>query len=219
MLLNGHELEGVVSGSNDARQGLLGELAPGPDFLLGLSHARVDLVDERCDGFASEARVLPREGCFRVPDLGVEDESGGVLHDPPGPDRDAVALAAAPVDPQAEEIAVAQRFFRQAQLPDAVLVFARECKRLRFLPAGRIPDKKDAGGVRRPLPENPLVPAQVQPEVLMPRGEIGQGQPAARQAFLRRIDEAEPAADAVGIGLKHRVAANHALDDSLNGQG
>ncbi len=219
VLLNGHELDGVVSGRGDARQYLLGELAPGPDFLLGLSHSEMDFVDERCDGLAPEARVAPREGCFRAPDLGVEDEGGRVLHNPPGPGRDAVALAVLPVELQAVEIAVAQGFFGEPQLPDPLGVRALELEERLFVPSGRISDEEEAGGVRGPFPQHPLVPLQVQPEVLMPRGEIGQGQPAARQAFLRRVDETEPAADAVGIGLKNRVAVNHALDDSLNGQG
>ncbi len=157
VLLNGHELDGVVAGAHDARQNCGGELAPGPDFLLSLGHADVDLVDERCRGRPAKVRVAPGIGRGGAPDLGVEDQGFGVLNDPAGEGRDTVAAPPRPVDAQPVEVAVPQQALRQAQLPDVPGLLALERETFQFLPAGRVPDQENPLGIRRPLAQDPLV--------------------------------------------------------------
>jgi hypothetical protein len=121
MLLDGHELNGVVPGGNDSRQDLPGKLAPGSDFFRILGHAGVNLVYQRWAGRPLEMGIPPPVGLIRRPYLGVEDQRFRVLHHPAGIGRDAVAPASVPVDAKAKQVPMMKYVGRQAQFPLPVI--------------------------------------------------------------------------------------------------
>ena len=99
VLLNRHQLQRVVSGGDDARQHVIGELPPAADFFFGLGHSGMSFIDERGLPAASKFRVPPCVGPFGAPDLGIEDEGLRVLNHAPGIGRNSVPLPARPAEP------------------------------------------------------------------------------------------------------------------------
>ena len=211
VLLDGHELNGVVTRRGDAGEDAIGELLPGADLFLLLRHAGVDFVDQRGGILAAVVRMPPAIGLRRVPDLGVEDQRRAVLDHAARPGRDAVARSARPVHPQAVVLVVLQPIPRQPQFPDARLAPADELEFRQRLPVRGIADQKNPFGVRGPLAQDPLVPVQVQAEVLVARGEVGERDAAAGQARFGRGHAHQSPLDRLGIGREQGVAGDDAL--------
>ena len=91
MLLDGHELDGVVAGLVDAGEDVVGEFSVGMGAGLLAGHAGVGLVDERRfdDGWIEV--VFPNVRFRRAPDLAGIVVGGGILHCAGDGGREAVA--------------------------------------------------------------------------------------------------------------------------------
>ena len=175
VLLHGHELQRCCSRLRRCAAGLSRvNSAPGPDFFLGLGHARVDFVDERRLGFAPEAPVLPLEGCvqgrqtwalkMRVAGSWTTRRVQAGMRSPRPPGQYTFKRYRSPW----------RRVFlgsRSSQTPSAFLRLNSHGGL--FLPSGAVADEKDAGGVWRPFSQDPLVVLEVQAEILVAGGEIG----------------------------------------------
>ena len=73
MLLNRHQLDGVVPQIPDAGQHVVRKLPVGTDAFLILAHADMGFVDQRRPGhLGHEGRVCPFKRFLRNPDLGAE---------------------------------------------------------------------------------------------------------------------------------------------------
>ena len=97
MLLNGHNLDSVISQVDDAWQHLGAEFIIGANRLLLLRHADVALIDEQRVAAWLETACAPLIGLLGRPHLSGKDMGRGVLHHARGVGRDALALASAPV--------------------------------------------------------------------------------------------------------------------------
>ena len=101
MLLDGHELECVVSGCGDPRQNMLGEFIKRPRPLPFLGHAHMALVNKNRIRRYLEIPILPDIRVRRMPDLGIENQRVGILDHTPGIGGYPVSLAPRPVNPKA----------------------------------------------------------------------------------------------------------------------
>ncbi|VTR68605.1 hypothetical protein DESC_710101 [Desulfosarcina cetonica] len=172
VLLNGHELDGVVPGLDDAWQDGIAELAPGADAFGLLGHAHMNLVDQRGAIWPHERRRPPAVGRGRGPYLGIEDQRLRVLHHPAGIGRNTVAGASRPVNPQAEKIAVGQGPGRQMKRPLPLVADTRQGVGRILAPAAEIPHQVDRRRVGRPFPKGPPAGGAVQAEIFVARGQV-----------------------------------------------
>ena len=140
----------------------------------------------------------------------------GILHDAPGPRRDAVAMPPGPVHPEPVEIAVGHRIRGKANLPDAVgPLKGLHGEGLLLLPVRHLPDEIHARRIRGPLPQDPLAAQSVQAEIFVPAGEIGKAHPSAREALLDLVDTAQAPRERSAVGSQERVSPNQLFCDLL----
>ena len=154
MLLQGHDLQSVVSRLDDTRKHLLPEFGERSHLLFLGTHADVHLVDERI-GDLRTAFLTPAIGFLRFPDLGAEKLRIGVLHAAGRIGGDAFSPAPGPFDEPFVEVAVRYLFRGHAQFP------VPSAKRLQgplliAVPGVEISQQIDFRGIGRPLPEHPL---------------------------------------------------------------
>ncbi len=120
MLRDGHELQGIVTGSHYPGQNVVAKFLIGTDFTFFLGHADMDFINQRRQHRALKIPAAPAIGGIRPPDLGIENQGLRVLDHPPGIGRNAIARAAGPVDAQAVKIFMIKGVGWKADFPDAV---------------------------------------------------------------------------------------------------
>ena len=113
-----HQLNRIVAGLCDARQGFHPELRKAADLRLFLRHADMRLVDERHGG-SGRRRMPERIGPFRRVDHRREETGRFILHDAAGIGGHPVATAALPLHREQVVVAVAERFGREPEFPGA----------------------------------------------------------------------------------------------------
>ncbi len=118
MLLQSHDLDGVVAEFLNARKDIPAEFLEGAHFLLFSCHADVALVDEGMGALAGMA-VLPFVRLFRSPYLGAEHLCDRVLNHAGGVGGDALPAAAGPLYEEFIELSVPQEHLREVYLPVA----------------------------------------------------------------------------------------------------
>ena len=185
MLLDRHQLDGVVSQVADPGQHVVRELAVSSDALLILAHADMRFIDQRRAGhLRDKAGVRPLKR-FRIPDLGAERLRFLIHLKFQAVSRAAGKPSVPAADPQLDELAVLQGILPlQADLPDAVL---SPFEGMAFLiPFVEIAEQEHFVRAGQPLPENPSVLRPVEPEIQVTIGEVSQGSGIADQlpAFL-----------------------------------
>ena len=120
MLLDGHDLDGVVAILGDAGQHLLAKLAVGAHLLLARAHSDVALVDHQRVRAGLELLDSEFIGFLGVPNLGAEDLGLLVLHHTAYPGRDALARAAVPLHQELEQVAMMQTVGGENAFPHAI---------------------------------------------------------------------------------------------------
>ena len=153
VLLQRHDLDGVVAQFFHARQHLFAEFLEGTHLLLFRRHADMAFVDERMGPLAGVA-VLPDKLLGRSPHLGAEHFGHFVLHYAGGIGGQALSPAAGPFDVQFVQLAVPEEHFRNLQFPVAVPQ-GLEGIAVRALPVVEIADEEDLVGIGGKLPEHP----------------------------------------------------------------
>ena len=116
VLLQGHDLDGVVAQFLDAGQDILTELFERAHLLLFCRHADMAFVNHGMGPF-SGVTVLPDIFFRRVPDLGAEHLGNWVLHNAGSVGRDSLSPAAGPLDEELVELAVTEEHLRNAEFP------------------------------------------------------------------------------------------------------
>ena len=174
MLLDGHDLDGVVAAGHHAGQHIAAEFVVGAHGLLVLSHADVTLIDEQRCHVGDKVFHLELVGPFRSPHLSRENLGDIVLHHAGGIGRNAFALAALPVNAQFEQVAMFHGALGQHQLPVAV-VQSLHAVGGTFAPVIELSYHIDVGGVGRPLAQHPSpVFSAVQAVIVVGVGKIAQ---------------------------------------------
>ena len=173
MLLDGHDLDAVITVLDDARQDVLAELRIGAHLLRILTHADMALVDEQRTLVGLEGLFLPLVRLFGSPYLSGEYLRLLVLHHALDPCRDALALAAVPLHVHLEQVAMLHGLLRQFQLPVARALNALAAVLVVLLPVVEVTHQIDVGSVGGPLAEHPLASwSLMQSEILMAVGKV-----------------------------------------------
>ncbi len=120
MLLNGHNLYGVVSVGGYARQHIVGEfcVSAHPFFFRG--HANVTFVYEQRVAFGLEVADAEAIRACGILHLSGEDMRFGVLHHTRGISRDSLSLTTGPGHEHLVEIAVMDSAFGYDEFPNTV---------------------------------------------------------------------------------------------------
>ena len=176
MLLDGHQLHGVVTRVFDPAEGFVRELPVGADMAVLLGHTDMRLIDHR--GIralpAVEVPVRPFKRLVRHPDLAAEGFAGHIhdaAGDPGGNPLEAGTLAA---DHELDKLPVLQGVPAvQRDFPYAAADVMQ--RRVPFVPVVEITGEPGSVRPRQPFPENPAGFRTVETEVAVAVGKIRQG--------------------------------------------
>ena len=105
-----HELDSVVSGLNDARQGLYAEFGVSANLSIFLCHADMGFIDEGVANAFFGVGMAPGVWGGRIPDLSGKDVSLWVLNGSPCVGGNAFAAATGPKYVQFVEVFVLDGF-------------------------------------------------------------------------------------------------------------
>ena len=172
MLLDSHDLNGIITVLCNARQHIVLELCICSYFLCILTHADVALVDEQRILLGLEARFFPHIGHGRIPHLGREDFCIVVLHHATTPGRYPLAFASIPFHLHLIELPMLEVFVAQAQLPVASAFNALATVVLIFLPVVEIANEIDIGRIGSPFTEHPSTAQLMKSEIEMTGSKV-----------------------------------------------
>ncbi len=153
MLLQGHDLQGIVAQFFYTRKDIPAEFLKGAHFFLLRRHANVALVDERIGALAGML-MLPDIFFLRVPHLGAEHLGDLVLNYTGGIGGKALSPAAGPFDVQFVQFPMLEEQGGKFQLPVAA-ANGPEGIAVRALPVVEVSDQEDFVGVGGILAEHP----------------------------------------------------------------
>jgi hypothetical protein len=174
------------------------------------------LVDQRRPVRPLEVRVPPAVRLIRLPDLGVENQGGRILHHPAGIGRDAVAPPPLPVNAQAVKIPMVQRVGRQDGFPTGRSFRGSGQTASSSFQPEEIPHQVYGRGIGRPFPESPPIRGPVKAEVLMTRCQIQQvQQPAVTRSRMSRM--CETPGQRRTVGLEVRIGIDQSIDKGVDG--
>ena len=219
MLLDGHNLDGVIAVGDDARQHVDAELLIGTHTLAVLSHANVALIDEQ--GLNIRCKLLDLEliGSLGRPHLGRENVSLLILNHSGGVCRNALAFPTLPVDTQLVQVAVAHCALGQHNLPVAVLE-TLEAIGSTLAPIVELAHEIDFGRIGCPFAEYPALACAVQAIIVISVGKLHKITRATRQLFYLVHSVLMTSIDGVAIRLQPGIIIDDCkiLSLSHNGQ-
>ncbi len=170
MLLDSHNLDGVITVGGNAGEHLVAEFLVCPHTLTLLCHTDMAFIDKQRAGVGHEIVDIPFERGV-VPHLRREDMCVLILHHTVGISRDTQPLPPVPMHAHLIELPVMHHIGRDMDFPDPV--FQRVQRKLGpLLPTGEITYQENLPGIGRPFAENPPVTLAVKPEILVRIGEI-----------------------------------------------
>ena len=172
MLLDGHNLDGVVAVGDNARQHVHAEFLIGAHTLAVLCHADMALVDEQRLGVRHEVGDFELIRLLRVPHLGREDIGLVVLDNTGGVSRDALAFPALPVHTQFVQVAMTHGTRGKRDFPVAALE-TFQAIRGTLTPIVELADEINLGSIGSPLAEHPTtISSAVQAIVVVGIGKL-----------------------------------------------
>ena len=208
VLLDSHNLNGIISVGCHARQHIGAELVVASHSLLISCHTYVALIDEQWRCIWLEVFYLEFVGSCGIPHLSREDVGLFVLHHAGGIGRHTLAFSTIPVHAQLVEVAMVQSLRLHYQLPGTV-VDARHAEVLSFFPIVEVAHHIDFSGIRCPLTQHPALAGLVQAEKLVGVGEVGDSASIGSQLFLFANHVLMAAIDCIGIRLQPGVIFNY----------
>ena len=209
MLLDGHDLDGIVAVGNDARQYVHTEFLIGTHTLAVLRHADVALVDEQRARVGHKVLDLELVGLFGCPHLGREDVGLLVLNHARGIGRDALAFSALPVHAQLVQVAVVHGALGQNDFPIAV-VQPFQLVGGTLAPVIELADQINLSRIGGPFTEHPVaVGRAVQAIVVVGVGKLDQIARTARELGYLVHSILMPPVDGVAVRLQPRVIVDN----------
>ena len=173
MLLNGHNLNAVISVCLDTGQHVLTKLVVRAHLLCVLRHTDVAFIYKQRRLCRLKRLLLPFILLLRIPYLCGEYLCLLVLHHAVTPCRYSFAMTAVPIDVHLVEVAMLDGLSRELQLPVAMLVKALCLILVRFLPSVEVANEINLCGVRSPLTEHPSACGLMQSVIFVSVGKIG----------------------------------------------
>ena len=156
MLLERHDLQGVIAQSLHPREHGLAEIVETRHLLLFAAHSDVAFVDEGMLPLSGPP-VLPFVLFLRIPYLGAEDLARRILHHPGDIGRKTFPRPSGPFYPELVQLSVTQEHARNCDLP-VTAAHGLEPVGIGAFPVVEIADKIHPGGVRSPFTEYPVSP-------------------------------------------------------------
>ena len=208
VLLDGHNLNGVVAVGMDTRQDAGAEFLVAANALFFLCHAYVALINQQGRHIGHELRVRPSEGAGRGMHLGREDGRLRVLHHAVGISRNAFARPSRPVNYHFIQLAIGHGIGRHGQFPHAGQATFNPVQLVgrTFFPTRKIAHQGYACGVWRPLAEGPAaILAAMQSEIFVSVGKVHQVAAAGGQLGKLACGVAVAPLDGGSIGVKPGV--------------
>ena len=200
VLLNGHNLDAVVTLFDDARQHVFAKFVVSAHLFSILRHTDMAFVNQQRGGVGLERLFLKHIFLFGCPYLCAENLCVVVLHHAAAPCGNALAFAAFPVHFEFIEVLVFEGFCGELEFPVAGVFEALESIFLVFLPAVEIAYEINGRGIGRPFADYPTLFRLVQTEIQMTVGKF-------RERFLAGCEFVE--------FVEHMVVA--ALDCAFKG--
>ena len=154
MLLQGHNLDGIISQICYLRQNICTEFVESAHLLLFRSHSDMTFINERIRTF-SRLTMPPFIWFFRSPYLSAELLGHRILDCPCNIGRKSFSASPWPFDEKFVESPMIQENVIQDNLPVSVSYWL-ESIGLRALPVVEITDEIDLVCIGSPLPENPM---------------------------------------------------------------
>ena len=208
MLLNRHQLHGVVARALDPGQRVVRELPVGTDAAVLLGHTDVGLVDHRRirAALTKVIPVRPLKGRIRHPDLAAEGLGGHVHHAAGHVGGDALEGRPLPAHQELDELAVLQLVPAvEMDLPHAATDVLQG-----IFPLG--PVIEVAG---QPFPEDPAGLRSVKAKVAVAVGEVGEVPPLI-QLPAPVVESVEMHPDLPRIGVQGRVLLHQQPEGVVN---
>ena len=174
MLLDGHDLDGIIAISDDTRQYLLAKLAIGPHLLLVLRHSDMALIDQERLRLRRQRLRHPTVRRLGRPHLCREDMRLFILHHAVGPGRYALAFSTIPLDVHLIKLSVAQGVDRKRELPVVRTLDTTASVGLMLFPRTEVADEIDIRGMGSPLSEHPTRIRPMQTEILIAIRKVGE---------------------------------------------
>lgn len=165
MLLNGHNLNTVVSVFRDTRKHVLTELVVRTHLFRILCHTDVTLVNHQRRHIRRKALFLELVRFLRIPYLCTENLGLLILHHASSPRRNTFTASAFPIHFQFVQVAMLQGFFRKIDFPVTCLAHPFQAERRFLLPAVEVAYQIDFRRIRCPFTECPSFFCTMQTEI------------------------------------------------------
>ena len=174
MLLDGHDLDGIIAISDDTRQHLLAKLAIGTHLLLVLRHSDMALIDQERLRLRRQRLRHPTVRRLGRPHLCREDMRRIILHHAVGPGRYTLAFSTIPLDVHLIKLSVAQGVGRKREQPVVRVLDPTASVGLLLLPRTEVADEINVRGMGSPLSEHPPRIRPMQTEILIAIRKVGE---------------------------------------------
>ena len=175
MLLNGHNLDAVITISSYAGQDVIAELGVCTHALFVLGHTDVALIDEQriCGGL--ELLNLPLVSIFRRPNLSREDVSLLVLNNTCCPSRNAFSLSAFPMHDELVEGTMLEALVLDLDFPAAIAALDALHLITRTLrPLVEVADNIDFCCIRSPFAQHIAIFCLVESKIEIAAGKLAE---------------------------------------------
>ena len=175
MLLNGHNLDAIITCLVHTRQHVYAELLVRAYLLCILSHADMALVNEQRTCIRFELVILPFILVLGLPHLGREYLCLLILNNTTHPSRNTLALTAFPMHAHLVQVSVLQSLLWQYQFPITAVAKFLEGIVSVFLPSIEIANKVYGRCIGGPLADNPVLAILVQTEIQIAGSKLRKG--------------------------------------------
>ncbi len=157
MLLNGHNLNGVVAVGNYSRKHLGAEFVVRTHAFCLLCHAYMTLIYEQWRCIGHEVGITPLKCCSGRPHSCRENVCVGVLHHMCGIGRYALAMPSGPLHEHLVKLSVFDCIGRQLHLPDTghTPFYRVECELRQLFPVRKVANQAYRACIRSPFAKYP----------------------------------------------------------------
>ena len=205
MLLQGHNLETVVTFLSNTREDQFAKLVVRAHLLGILRHTDMAFINKEWIALGSEGFFLEDVGRLGIPYLRREYFGLLILNHAGTPSGNALTAAALPIDLHFVELSVTESVRREFEFP---IIGARnplQLVLLLFLPLVEVANKINGSGIGCPFAEYPSARGLVETEIGVTLRKIAERGFATREFFQLTNDMVVPSLDSVIEGFEPRI--------------
>ena len=170
MLLNSHQLKGVIASSYDSGQNIDFEFPVRADTWSFLSHAYMGLIDYRMVITFTWCRIFPLVCSHLIPNLGAEYFGDIILNRTCSVCGDSFSFTTIPPYQKTIKTSLMKDLFSDMEFPIVTKIL--KCKFFLRLPVGMFAYKENLRSIGSPLSENPTCKRFMTAEKIITVGKI-----------------------------------------------